>query len=170
MRARQLREFSPERLELVRQQWVDVAGEDEFEVELSTTFGWCTTHLSPQAGDSQAFELYNPELDHTEAILELVDSRKGAKLLKLIVSPKYWPARWSGDAAALAEELVRLHAAAFVEVIRQGMNREAPVVKIYGRSKLMLAVLEELRNQWPNVNSGSTATMEGRWLAISLPS
>lgn len=164
MHRHELRQFTAERLEVVREQWRQLAGEDEFDVELAPLFEWCTTHLSPQTGDSQARELHHIDRDQTDAILEVVDNKRGAKLLKLYLSPEFWAI----DTPSVRTGVARLHATAFVQVIRDGIARGAPLVKIYGRSNLMLSILQDLQTQWASLGTDWDAAMQGRWLAISL--
>lgn len=159
----QLRKFTHARFEAVRVRWRELAGDDEFDIELAPMFDWCSSHLSPQVGDSHALELYHPTRDETDAILEVVDNMRGAKLLKLYVSPAYWAI----DSDETRTRVVELHAAAFVRLIANGIDRGAGVVKIYGRSDLMLTLLERLRTGWPSEETGWDAAMQGRWLAIS---
>lgn len=158
-----MRSFTLTRLEVVTNQWRETAGEDEFDVELAPLFNWCATHVSPRTGDSCAHELYNTETGRTDAILEVVDNARGAKLLKLFTSPEFWAA----DTKEARAQIVRLHTAAFLQVIQDGITRGIGLVKIFGRSPLMLRVLQELHTLWPSEQTGWEATMQGRWLAIS---
>jgi hypothetical protein len=157
-----LRTFTAERLAQVRQHWSEVAGEDEFAVELAFFFDWCITHIAPQDGDSQARELYHPGRDQTDAILEVVTNRRGAKLLTLFVSPEFWIV----DSEEARTRVAELHAAAFVLVLSAGIAKGADVVKIYGRSNQMYRVLQSLVPQWPADSVGWDAKIEGRWMSI----
>lgn len=161
-----LRPFTPERLDVVRQRWRSLSGEDEFEVEMAAFFGWCNAHINPQDGDSQALELHDPARDETDAILEIVEGKRGtmSKLLKLFVSPEFWSAE---DSQQMRIQIVELHVAAFSQVINAGIAKGAREVKIYGRSNLMLSILKALQAQWPSEQTGWDAAMAGRWLAIS---
>jgi hypothetical protein len=160
-----LREFTPVRLAEVAADWKKRAGEDEFAVEMATVFEWAETHLVHMEGDAYALELVHPVKLTAGAILEIVDARRGSmtKLLKLYVSPEFWAAR---DTVSRSE-LVDMHASAYTEVIRMGMDNGVESVKIYGRTEMMHDILVDLQNLWPVVNSGTTATMEGRWLRIA---
>lgn len=161
-----LRQLTPERLDVVRDRWRALSGEDEFEVEMAALFDWCGTHIAPQDGDSQALELYDRDRDETDAILEIVEGKRGAmsKLLKLFVGPHFWLAE---DNQQMRVQIVELHVAAFSQVINAGIAKGAREVKIYGRSNLMLSILKALQAQWPSEQTGWDAAMAGRWLAIS---
>lgn len=163
MPSHQLREFTSEQLGATRQQWAVLAGEDVFDVELAQLFDWCEAHLSPSKGDSRALELYNTERDQTDAILDVVDHTGRVKLLKLWPSPEFWGIETQQE----RQRVVDLHVQAFVQVIATGIVNGAPVVKIYGRSNLMLKILQELQAIWPGDETGWNAAMQGRWLAIS---
>lgn len=166
MPGHELRQFTPERLEAVRLRWSQLLGEDEFEVELTGLFDWCKEHLVPRDNDSHVLELYDPIRDATDAMVEIVNSKRGAmtKLLKLYVTPEYWPFDDAG--VELRVQIVELHVAAFVQVLNAGMAEGAHEVKIYGRSRLMHSILLAIEKQWPHETTGWSATMQGRWLAI----
>lgn len=160
-----IREFTPERLEEVERTWRDLAGEDEFDIELAPFFNWCETHIEQRTGDSRAYELYNTRSQSCDAIIELVNSSNArlSKLLKLFISPEMW------DVDDKREQVVNLYVSAFVQVIkterRKGINR----VKLYGRTSLMLSILHTIHSSWPAEETNSQATFEGRWLTIALP-
>ncbi|PWB97054.1 hypothetical protein [Homoserinimonas hongtaonis] len=160
-----LREFTPERLSDVAGQWEELAGEDEFVVEMATVFAWAESHLVHRDGDAYALELYDPLTDKAGAILEVVDGRRGTltKLLKLYVSPEFWNMEQQSDRL----QLIDMHASAYTEIIRVGMDKGVEDVKIYGRTDMMLEILKVLQSTWPTEFTGTIATMEGRWLRIA---
>lgn len=157
-----IREFTTERFEEVKERWRGHAGEDEFEIELSGFFDWCVAHLTKVDGDSQAFELYNTDTDACDAIIEMVDSRKGklTKLLKLLLSPEYW------DVEKNRDQLISLYIDAFVEAIKDGALKGAKDVKLYGRNDLMLSLLRSIHAHWQV--EGTSAHFQGRFLTISI--
>ena len=156
------REFTPARLSETRQRWRGIAGDDEFDIELAGLFDWCEGHLQPMAGDSQAWELHNADSGECDAILEMVDSRKGAltKLLKLFLTPRMW------DVEANREAVISLYIDAFVEAIMNGALKGAKDVKLYGRNDLMLSLLRSIHAHWQV--KGTNAHFEGRFLTISI--
>lgn len=158
-----LREFSDQRLADVRDRWLAIAGEDEFQVELSPFFAWCATHVQPKTGDSHALELFNAKTGETDAIVEIVNAREGKlhKLLKLIVSPRLW------DIDANRDEVVSLYASAFSSVIDNGIMEGVNDIKIYGRNDLMRSILRSLHAHWPQDGFGATVKFEGRWLTFT---
>jgi len=158
----QIREFTPERLKETGQRWRGIAGEDEFDIELSGLFDWCTTHLQPTDGDSQAWELHNTDNGECDAIMEMVDSQKGTltKLLKLFLTPKLW------DVEANREAVISLYIDLFVEAIKAGALKGAKDVKLYGRNDLMLSLLRSIYAHWQI--EGTKARFEGRFLTISI--
>lgn len=163
--AYELRTFTTERLADVRARWLEIAGEDEFEVELAGPFDWCQAHLAPREGDSHALELFNTVTGDCDAILEIVDSRRGTltKLLKLYVGPEFWETDNDPDTEA---RIVELHAEAYGQVIRAGIDRDVRDVKIYGRTDRMYRLLTLLRATWMSELIKWDAVMEGRWLTI----
>lgn len=158
----QIRQFTPERLEQVRKRWREIAGDDEFDIEFMGLFDWCQTHIKPSEGDSQAWELYNTDTSGCDAIIDMVDSRKGtlSKLLKLFLSPVFW------DVESKREEVISLYIDAFVEVIKNGAVKGAKDVKLYGRNDLMLSLLRSIHAHW--CVDGANASFQGRFLTISI--
>lgn len=158
----ELRQMDTNRLNEIKNRWRGIAGEDEFDIEFAGLFEWCSSHLEPKEGDSQAWELYNTDTAASDAIVELVDSSKGklTKLLKLFLSPVFW------DVEAKREEVISLHIDAFVEVIKNGVLRGAKDVKLYGRNDLMLSLLRSIHAHWKV--EGTNAHFQGRFLTISI--
>lgn len=159
-----IREFTKARLSQVRAQWKSVAGEDEFELELGGFFDWCEDHISPCDGDSQAWELYAEKTDSCDAIVELVDSRKGelTKMLKLFVTPEMW------DVEAHRSRIVSLYVDCFTQVIAKGILQGTKNVKLYGRNDLMFSILRSLHAAWPAEETRTQAEVNGRWLTITI--
>lgn len=162
-----LREFTADRLSTVEQDWRQLAGDDEFDSELSPMFGWCASHINHQDGDSQALELFDPVREKADAILEVVNTRQGrmTKLLKLYISPEFWGAE---DDDNLLDQIAELHGSAYAEVLVTGIAQGVREVKIYGRTNLMLDLLRRVHMHWNPVAAGWSTKMQGRWLAISL--
>jgi len=158
----EIRQFTRERLEEVRQRWRGIAGDDEFDIEFMSLFEWCETHIEPSEGDSQAWELYNTDTSGCDAIIDMVDSKKGtlSKLLKLFLSPVFW------DVESKRDQVISLYIDAFVEVIKNGAIKGAQDVKLYGRNDLMLSLLRSIHAHWHV--PGTTASFQGRFLTISL--
>lgn len=160
----QLRSFTHESLSEAARGWEAIAGEDEFEVELSALFDWCATHLTHVDGDAHALELFDTERQETAAILEMVNGKRGAmtKLLKFWPSPEFWKAE--GD-AELRSRLGWVYAGAFYNVLASGMSGDE--VRIYGRNNTMYTILSELQKMWVGDQTGWDASMQGRWLALN---
>lgn len=156
--------LNTERLAVIEQEWIELAGEDEFAVELEVFFRWARTHCEKTDGDGYALELRDDDAGHCAAILEVVESRRGAltKLLKLYISPQYW------EFSTIEErlEIINMHASAYTELIALGIDSGAEDVKIYGRTDLMLSILKSLQEIWPSSDTGTVAVVEGRWLRI----
>ena len=110
-----------------------------------------------------AFGLLNNDNGNTDAIVEIVTSRKGtlSKLLKVIPSPEFW------DVNNRRDDIVQLYTETFFKLITQGgfgvMSRK---VKIYGRDDEMMSILRSIHNAWSIPQS--SAEFEGRFLAITL--
>lgn len=177
MAMRKLRKFTPEILAATAEDWKTIAGEDEFQAELSTLFDWCGSHLEHRDGDAFALDLYDPDTNHTGAILEIVRTKQDSltKLLKLYPSPEFWNA---DSDPVLRDALGRLYAEAFVAVIGDGIGTTDPSVigsgeteineiKIFGRTNSMYELLRNVATLWSSSLSGWDARMEGRWLALS---
>ncbi len=158
-----LRPFTAERLVEVASRWTDLAGQEEFEVELGTFFDWCGAHLEHKEGDGYALELYNVTKGKTDAILDVNQGRWGTmtKLIKMHLSPEFWPID------TVSDDVVKTHAGAYATFISQGLGDGVNEVKIYGRSNVSVTMLTTLQKLWPNYNTGSVATMQGRWLSIT---
>ncbi len=160
----ELRPMNMERLEEVAAAWTVLAGgHDEFEVELGNFFEWCTAHLEVRQGDGYALELYNVSQEKTDAILDVNDGgwRRMTKLLKMHLSPEFWPVDGEGDA------VVKTHAGAYATFILGNLGEGVDEVKIYGRTHLMVRMLTLLQSVWHKYNTGSVAKMQGQWLTIT---
>lgn len=177
MTHRELRKFTPESLAATAEHWKSISGEDEFQAELSTLFDWCDTHLEHRDGDAFALDLYDPDTEHTGAILEIVRTKRGVltKLLKLYPSPEFWNA---DSDPVQRDALGQLYGDAFVAVIGDGIGLTDPGVigsgtteineiKIFGRTNAMYELLRHVKTMWSSSRTGWDATMEGRWLALS---
>ncbi|MEZ3155535.1 hypothetical protein AB1K56_01280 [Microbacterium sp. BWR-S6Y] len=177
MSHRELRKFTAESLAATADDWKSIAGEDEFQAELSTLFEWCEDHLEHRDGDAFALDLYDPDTNHTGAILEIVRTKRGVmtKLLKLYPSPEFWNA---DSDPVQRDALGRLYGDAFVSVIGDGIGLTDPSVigsgttevdeiKIFGRTNAMYELLRSVVLFWSSSHTGWDAKMEGRWLALS---
>lgn len=153
--------FTNETLEETRKNWESIIDEDAFELEFGTAFTWASQHIQSVEGDSVALRLHNTDSDRTDAIVEIVSSRKGAmnKLLKVIPSPKFW------DVNNQRDEIVSLYTEAFFKVITMAGFKPSNKVKIYGRDDEMLSILRSIQNIW-NIK-GSKVDFEGRFFAIT---
>lgn len=160
----EIREFTTDRLKEVRQRWGQIAGSEEFAIELAPFFEWCEAHITQRSGDSHACELYNASTDSCDAIIELVNSPdvKMTKLLKLFVSPELW------DVDDKRDQIVELYVNAFIKVIEAGLVKGTKNVKLYGRTGLMLSILHSIHATWPAKQTGTQASFKGRWLTITL--
>ena len=160
-----MRELNEQRVDIILEEWRNIAGEDEFSLELEPMFDWCRSHTEQKDGDSRAWELYDPKSDECCAIVEIVDSRRGglSKLLKLFVTPQFW------DMDNNRKCVIEIYMATFFEVTKKGILVGAERVKLYGRTDLMLSILTSIHARsmeasWPkNIKAG----IEGRWLTLS---
>lgn len=163
---RNIQKIDAGRLATIRQEWEQEAGEDEFAVALSHVFEWAEGHLEAVENESQALELFNTESQGADVIVEVINSKRGslAKLLKIHYGPHLWNA---GESRERLEELVDVTSDAMIEVLSeyltQSMIRE---VKVYGRTSVMLQMLEMIHNDWNQEGTWSTR-MEGRWIAFN---
>jgi len=160
-----IKPFTAADLSTVAYDWVDRAGSDEFEVELSAVFEWCADHLVPLPGTGHAMQVYNTKHGRTQAILEMVDGKMGtmSKLLKIWVSPEFWPADRDPSVRTGFKEL---YAGILVNVIGDGMSKGTEEIRIYGRTEALLTILSALQSEWGVLNSPMSATMEGRWFVL----
>jgi hypothetical protein len=145
-----------------RRKWEALAGEDAFDLEFSPLFDWARNHLLQQDGDSIALNLHNNDTLSTDAIVEVVSSRKGAmsKLLKVIPSPKFW------DINNSRADIITLYTEVFFEVItREGFGASRKV-KLYGRDDEMMSILRSIHGIWAIENT--KAEFEGRFLTFTL--
>lgn len=154
--------FTVDTLEQTRQAWEALAGPDAFDIELSPVFLWVDAHMQPVPNDSVAFCLWNKDSGRVDAIVEVVDSRKGqlSKLLKVIPSSKFWDVNNNRDA------IVQLYVEVFFNVITGDDLMTSRKVKLYGRDDEMMSILRSIHAHWAVQNS--SAEFEGRFLAISI--
>ncbi len=145
-----------------RNKWEAMAGEDAFDLEFSPLFEWAGNHLAHVDGDSLALNLHNNDALRTDAIVEVVSSRKGkmSKLLKVIPSPMFW------DVNNSRADIVTLYTDIFFEVLtRQGFD-SSRTVKLYGRDDEMMSILRSIHGVWSMPNT--KVEFEGRFLTFTL--
>jgi hypothetical protein len=154
--------FTQQSLNDANKRWEGIAGEDGFDLEFAPMFTWAQGHIEHQDGDSMAFDLHNNDNDNTDALVEIVTSRKGAlsKLLKVIPSPEFW------DVNNRRNDIVQLYTETFFGLITLGGFGASRKVKIYGRDDEMMSILRSIHSAWAIPKS--TAEFEGRFLAITL--
>jgi hypothetical protein len=156
--------FTPESLANAKRAWEAIVGIDAFDVEFAPFFEWAEGHIDPKEHDSRAFDLSNNDVEgRTDAIVEVVDSRKGAlsKLLRIIPSPQFC------DVTNSRAELVQLYTETFFQVIvAGGLHGQQRKVKLYGRDDDMMSLLRSIHSHWAVPDS--SADFEGRFLAITL--
>lgn len=157
----QLLEFTDATFESTKEAWLKLMDEDAFELEMAPLFGWAKQHMNHADGDSVALRLYDDETGRTDAIVEVVSSRKGqmSKLLKVIPSPRFW------DINNQRAEILQLYVDAFVNVITSRGFKANHKVKIYGRDDDMLSILRSIHSAWSF--DQSKADFEGRFLTIT---
>lgn len=156
-----LQNFSTETIKSTRDHWQAFLDDDAFELELAPTFDWVENHVEPKDGDSIALRLENSDSGKTDAIVEIVTSRKGQmhKMLKIIPSPKFW------DVDNHRKEIVDLYVDVFLNVLTYGGFKSDHKVKIYGRDAEMMSILKSIHSIWSI--KGSRADFEGRFLTIT---
>lgn len=157
--------FTTSSLSTVAYEWQAIAGSDEFDVELSSMFEWAADHLVPLPGDGHAMQVFNHRVERTQAIIEIIDGRMGrmTKLLKIYVSPEFWPADRDPSVRTGFKEL---YAGILVNVIGDGMDRGTDEIRIYGRTEALLTMLQDLQSEWGSFDSPWSASMEGRWFSL----
>jgi hypothetical protein len=154
--------FDQTSLHDARSKWEAIAGEDAFDLEFSGFFEWAEKHLAQVEGDSIALNLHNNDALRTDAIVEVVSSRKGqmSKLLKVIPSPMFW------DVNNSRADIVTLYTEVFFNVLtRQGFG-SSRTVKLYGRDDEMMSILRSIHSLWSIPNT--KAEFEGRFLTFTL--
>ncbi len=106
--------------------------------------------------------MWNNDTLHSDAIVEVVTSRKGAmsKLLKIIPSPEFW------DINNSRGSIVDIYAETFFNMITSGSFGNQRKIKLYGRDDAMMSILRSIHSNW--LIEQSTAEFEGRFLAITL--
>lgn len=154
--------FTQQSLDEAHKRWEGIAGEDGFDLEFAPMFIWAQSHIKHQDGDSMAFNLHNNDNDNTDALVEIVTSRKGtlSKLLKVIPSPEFW------DVNNRRDDIVQLYTQTFFGLITLNGFGASRKVKIYGRNDEMMSILRSIHRAWAIPKS--TAEFEGRFLAITL--
>ena len=154
-------------LNSVRAVWEQQAGEDEFRSEMDTVFAGIEGDLQNPKINNLYLVIY--ELGTPQAILELVDSSRGAKtkltkLLRLYPSPTYW----DEPTPSVLEELYSTAILATIMIGSQKLtdgNFSDYEVKIYGRDQELLNVLQDINENW-QADGSVHVNMEGRWLSF----
>lgn len=164
----ELRLFSGSELSAVAFEWETLAGSDEFEVELSSVFEWASDHLVSLPGDGHAIQVFNVKEGRTQAILEMIDSRRGSrtamsKLLKIWVSPEFWPADRD---PSVRSGFVELYAGILVHMISNAMSSNMDEIRIYARTDALYHLLTDLQSGWGSLKTLWSATIEGRWFVL----
>jgi hypothetical protein len=164
----ELRPFTAGDLSAVAYDWETRAGSDEFEVELSSVFEWAKDHIVSLPGDSHAIQVFNTTEGRAQAILEMIDSRRGprtsvSKLLKIWVSPEFWPADRD---PGVSDSFVYLYSGILIHTIADGMSANMGEIRIYARTESLLFLLNRLQSEWGSLETDWTATMEGRWFQL----
>ena len=155
-------QFTPTTLEDAAKRWEAIAGEDAFDIEVSGVFEWAKGHISQTDGDSMAYNLWNNDASKTDALVEVVASRKGqlSKLLKVIPSPEFWDINNSRQA------ILDIYTETFFNMITTGGFGKERKVKLYGRDDDMMSILRSIHGNWAIPHS--KAEFEGRFLAVTL--
>lgn len=177
-----LRRMTADSLEMIRDQWTAIAGEDEFEVLLSSTFEGIEEDLSKVGFNVpvHAYLLAAPGISRkdgvqvVDAILELTDTKRGmmTKLLTVHVSPEY--IGWDSD-SELRSKVTSVYSKVLAYVISLGQERSSESdheLKIYGRNNAMLELLKEVEEKWQLIDEmtpefDTWAKIKGRWLEIT---
>src|SRR5690606_14526519 len=114
-------------------------------------------------------QVYNTLEERTQAILEMVDGSRGGpsrtmtKLLKIWVSPEFWPADRD---PTVRRGFVDLYAGILIHVIAKGISENINEIRIYARTDALHMILSNLQSEWATVGTAWTATMEGRWFVL----
>ena len=158
-----LRPLTTDRVSKIADEWSQQVEPDVFESELSLLFSWCSTHTEHVEGDAHAVEVFDTVAGSCEAILEIVNGKGGRmyKLLKLYLSPKYWPLY---DAESIAQQILALYAQTLSLVIDKATSDGFKELRIYGRTNDLLDILRSIESNWDSVAIDWDAIIQGRWL------
>ena len=161
-----IRPLNAERLNQVRKEWGEIAGNDLFEVEYQSTFTSIEQHLPKQGDTEGAFEVVDAS-GQANSILEIIDSRQGeqTKLINIYVTPLTL-AQLSDEGEDARRRASQLYAEAYVSVIADALRRSCNDVKIYGRNNETILVLRALKNALEDAFADVEVKFEGRWLRI----
>lgn len=164
---------SPGDIDEVSARWRAAAGEEAYEVELVLLFDFCRENRAPRPGHGLVRGLKNASTGTIDAILETVPSpqRGMTKLLKIWVSPEFWPVDES-NAAEISDELLSIHLNSYFCILEEATREGLDQVKMYGRSNVGLHLLKSVAEHWNSDPSngkktGWLATMAGRWLVLT---
>lgn len=154
--------FTSDSLVETKAAWEAFAGADAFDLEFSAAFEWTQAHVNEQPNDSMALCLFNTDAQRTDAIIEVVDSRKGTltKLLKIIPTPMFW------DVNNSRTEIIQLYTEAFFNVITHGGFGKSRTVKLYGRDDEMMSLLRSIHSHWAIADT--SIEFQGRFLTITI--
>ncbi|MFC7726182.1 hypothetical protein ACFQW6_13775 [Nocardioides sp. GCM10028917] len=164
---------SPGDIDEVSARWRAAAGEEAYEVELVLLFDFCRENRAPRPGHGLVRGLKNESTGSIDAILETVPSpqRGMTKLLKIFVSPEFWPIDES-NTDEISEELFEIHLSSYFCILEEATRENLDEVKMYGRSNVSLHLLKLIEKHWNSdttngVETGWRATMAGRWLVLT---
>lgn len=162
-----LKQFSKESLLTTKDAWRTAAGEDEFSVECTPIFEWAENHISyiPQA-DSHAYGVFRNGDAAADAIVEVIETKRGqkglSKLLRVVVSPSYW------EVDKHREMILDIYTDAIFGTIQLAMRKGVSVVKLYGRTDQLMSILESLHSHIQRKPiAGVHAAISGRWLVLT---
>lgn len=168
-----LNEFTATSLLETRDRWQSIAGEDEFSLEHGHLFEWAETHIdyAPEASDSVAYGMFSEDTGRAEAIVEVIQNRKGiygtTKMLKLLIGPKYW------NAGSHLDEISQITLKALIGTIELSRQNHSRTVKIYGRNDHMLSILHSVHIKLQDgIAAGNLkdigVSIKDRWLIIEV--
>lgn len=164
---------SPGDIDEVSTRWRAAAGEEAYEVELVLLFDFCRDNRAPRPGHGLVRGLKNTSTGSIDAILETVPSpqRNTTKLLKIWVSPEFWPVDES-NTDEISDTLFNIHLNSYFCILEEATGEGLDEVKMYGRSNVSLHLLKLIEKHWNSEPSsgnktGWLATMAGRWLVLT---
>lgn len=164
-----LHQITPERLALVEDAWKEVAGADEFVVEMAEKFSNAHRDLADPATTSRYLEVQDASTGEAHAVLDMIDAQRisTTKLLSIWTSPKYW-----GDgltASELRQAVVELYAQTFMMLLAQttSSSSKVDIIKLYGRADEMFTILATLNEVWDGNLKGWSSEIQGRWLVLT---
>ena len=169
-----LQEFSKEKLEESRKQWIHEANALNYPtIDIEKVFTYALNHLDYKKvnNDSLSYTVFCEESNDCLAVVDVIVSNNNPqktyiKMLQVDLCPKYIDILLS-DRMEQIDLVIDVYVKATLGTILLTTRHKADIVKLYGRTKSMKLLLKSMESSI-NTNEGfkGSTNWEGNWLTI----